>query len=80
MNDTVGTLVTNAFEDMQTKIGLILGTGCNAAYIEKIDRIKKFTPSDKGTNSTHARAHSLAHTASRTRMRASTSNPHDHQH
>lgn len=37
MNDTVGTLASCALEDPSCAIGLIVGTGTNAAYIEKIE-------------------------------------------
>merc|ERR1719277_1127369 len=35
-NDTVGTLVTEYFQDNNTSIGVILGTGSNAAYWERV--------------------------------------------
>ncbi|VDO07559.1 unnamed protein product [Rodentolepis nana] len=37
VNDTVGTLASCALEDPSCAIGLIVGTGTNAAYIEKIE-------------------------------------------
>nr|CDS34383.1 hexokinase type 2 [Hymenolepis microstoma] len=37
VNDTVGTLASCALEDCSSAIGLIVGTGTNAAYIEKIE-------------------------------------------
>ncbi|KAI8984577.1 hypothetical protein BDF20DRAFT_860667 [Mycotypha africana] len=48
VNDTVGTLLSNAYNKPETLAGLILGTGANGAYIEKIDKIKKW----KGGKST----------------------------
>lgn len=42
VNDTVGTLIAHAYTDPQTYISVILGTGTNAAYVEKIDNIKKW--------------------------------------
>jgi hexokinase len=42
VNDTVGTLVSHAYVDPQTYVGIILGTGANAAYVEKIDQIRKW--------------------------------------
>ncbi|CAF4696111.1 unnamed protein product [Rotaria sp. Silwood1] len=39
VNDTVGTLMTCAYKNPNTAIGLILGTGTNACYIESLDRI-----------------------------------------
>lgn len=40
-NDTVGTLVTQYFQDSTAAIGVILGTGFNAAYWEKLKQIRK---------------------------------------
>lgn len=42
LNDTTGTLVQGAFMDRQCGIGLILGTGSNACYIEKANKIEKW--------------------------------------
>ena len=39
LNDTTGTLVKGAYDNPNTVIGLILGTGCNGAYLEKIQNI-----------------------------------------
>jgi hexokinase len=39
LNDTTGTLIQGAYTDKNTAIGLILGTGSNACYIEKAERI-----------------------------------------
>ncbi|KAJ1548223.1 hexokinase A, partial [Nowakowskiella sp. JEL0078] len=41
VNDTVGTLVSHAYSNPQTYISVILGTGFNAAYVEKVDQIPK---------------------------------------
>ncbi|KAI8897032.1 hypothetical protein BC833DRAFT_540711 [Globomyces pollinis-pini] len=46
VNDTVGTLVTHAYTDPQTYIGVILGTGTNAAYVEKSHNIPKWNRDD----------------------------------
>lgn len=40
-NDTVGTLISRSYSDPKTAVGIILGTGCNAAYIENVRRITK---------------------------------------
>lgn len=40
-NDTVGTLISRSYNDPKTAVGIILGTGCNAAYIENAERITK---------------------------------------
>ncbi|KAI8060895.1 hexokinase-domain-containing protein [Gongronella butleri] len=42
VNDTVGTLLSNAYQKPATIAGLILGTGSNGAYIEKMDKIGKW--------------------------------------
>jgi hexokinase len=39
LNDTTGTLVTGAAVDEKTRIGMILGTGSNAAFLERADRV-----------------------------------------
>lgn len=41
INDTTGTLVASNYVDSNTKMGVIFGTGCNAAYFEKIKNIPK---------------------------------------
>ncbi|KAL9544892.1 hypothetical protein MBANPS3_007396 [Mucor bainieri] len=42
VNDTVGTLMANAYRHPATSMGIILGTGTNAAYYEKLKNIKKW--------------------------------------
>ena len=49
-NDTVGTLMSCAFEEPDCKIGLICGTGSNACYTEKSKNIMML--SDEVRNST----------------------------
>lgn len=39
LNDTTGTLVQGASIDSRAKIGIILGTGANAAFLERADRV-----------------------------------------
>jgi len=43
INDTVGTLLAGCYQEVKsdTCVGVILGTGTNACYIEKIENIKK---------------------------------------
>jgi len=41
INDTTGALIASKYKDPDTIIGAIFGTGCNAAYIEKIKNIPK---------------------------------------
>lgn len=40
LNDTTGTLVQGATQDRKTAIGLILGTGSNACYMERADQVE----------------------------------------
>ncbi|KAI9100401.1 hypothetical protein DFS34DRAFT_614486 [Phlyctochytrium arcticum] len=50
VNDTVGTLISHAYVDNATYMGVILGTGSNAAYVEKMENIPKWKgpPSSTG--------------------------------
>lgn len=43
VNDTVGTLLAQMYADSRTKISVILGTGSNAAYVERQKNIKKIS-------------------------------------
>lgn len=43
-NDTVGTLCSAVLGDPDTSMGVILGTGNNGCYREKVTNIKKLTP------------------------------------
>jgi hexokinase len=47
INDTTGTLIASAYVDTRTRIGCIFGTGCNAAYIEKVGNITKLKTRQK---------------------------------
>lgn len=47
LNDTTGTLVQGLYYDPTCAIGLILGTGSNACYIEKIENVKYWTERDE---------------------------------
>ncbi|CAK9298127.1 unnamed protein product [Gordionus sp. m RMFG-2023] len=40
MNDTVGTLISCAFTDYYSLVGIILGTGSNACYMEKLENVE----------------------------------------
>lgn len=42
INDTVGTLAAGRYNDEDVVIGVILGTGSNAAYVEEASAILKF--------------------------------------
>lgn len=48
INDTVGTLMARAICDMECRVGLIVGTGVNLAYVEKAENIPKLGPSTLG--------------------------------
>ena len=41
INDTTGTLIASAYVNPRTRIAVIFGTGCNAAYMERIGDIPK---------------------------------------
>ena len=41
INDTTGTLIASHYVDPSTRMGIIFGTGCNAAYMEKCGNIPK---------------------------------------
>jgi len=41
INDTTGTLIASHYVNPKTKIAVIFGTGCNAAYMEHIKEIPK---------------------------------------
>ncbi|TIB17586.1 hypothetical protein E3P92_01001 [Wallemia ichthyophaga] len=41
INDTTGTMIASRYTHPNTRIGLILGTGCNAAYMDKMHNITK---------------------------------------
>ena len=48
LNDTTGTLVKGHYDNPQTGIGLILGTGCNGAYLEDASKITNWQQGNKG--------------------------------
>jgi len=41
INDTTGTLIASHYVNPRTKIAVIFGTGCNAAYMEEVKNIPK---------------------------------------
>ena len=47
LNDTTGTLVQGLYQDPTCGIGLIMGTGGNACYIEKIDNVLYWRDKDE---------------------------------
>uniref|UniRef100_A0A1B0C9I6 Phosphotransferase n=2 Tax=Lutzomyia longipalpis TaxID=7200 RepID=A0A1B0C9I6_LUTLO len=42
LNDTTGTLMSCAWKNHNTRIGLIVGTGSNACYVEKVENAEMF--------------------------------------
>lgn len=42
INDATGTMMMGSYLDKRSAIGLILGTGCNASYFERVERIEKW--------------------------------------
>ncbi|XP_012221935.1 hexokinase type 2 [Linepithema humile] len=48
LNDTTGTLVQGSTLDSDTAVGLILGTGSNACYLENADRVEHWEPERHG--------------------------------
>lgn len=43
LNDTTGTLMSCAWKNPNCRIGVIVGTGCNACYTEKVENVELFT-------------------------------------
>lgn len=41
INDTTGTLIASHYVNPLTKISVIFGTGCNGAYMDKVEDIEK---------------------------------------
>jgi hexokinase len=41
INDTTGTLIASSYVNPNTRIAVIFGTGCNAAYMERVGEIHK---------------------------------------
>lgn len=48
LNDTTGTLLQGATQDPHTAMGLILGTGSNACYLERADKVEHWEPERHG--------------------------------
>ena len=46
VNDTTGTQLAVGYNDPDCHIGVILGTGTNACYMENLDKVGKF-PGDR---------------------------------
>uniref|UniRef100_A0A7S0CQM3 Phosphotransferase n=1 Tax=Amorphochlora amoebiformis TaxID=1561963 RepID=A0A7S0CQM3_9EUKA len=54
INDTVGTLVTEYFEDDTALLGVIIGTGFNVAYWEKVANIPKYIRANPSADPSHS--------------------------
>ena len=61
VNDTTGALIASAYNDPETIVGAIFGTGCNAAYMERVSRIPKIqgkgTTSDSNASTAESESH-----------------------
>ncbi len=80
INDTIGTLVTRRYSDRNCDLGVIIGTGTNASYPEKISNIKKVRRLKTRTgqmaiNIEWGNFNRLPHTAYDKKLDASTANP-----
>lgn len=42
LNDTTGTLMSCAWKNHNTYVGLIIGTGTNACYVESVEKVELF--------------------------------------
>lgn len=51
LNDTTGTLVQGASMDARTRVGIVLGTGSNACYVERADRVQHWETERHGERS-----------------------------
>jgi len=50
LNDATGTLVQGVYLDPECAISMILGTGSNACYLEKVERVHKWTNREEFDN------------------------------
>lgn len=46
VNDTTGTLISCAFKNRECRIGLIVGTGTNACYMEDVNNVQCMLPAE----------------------------------
>ena len=44
LNDSVGTLAGGRYSDQDVELGVILGTGTNASYVENAAAVTKLSP------------------------------------
>ena len=50
VNDTTGTLISCAYQNRECRVGLIVGTGTNACYMENLDNVHCMHPTDDKLN------------------------------
>ena len=50
LNDTTGCLMSCAWKEPKCRIGLILGTGTNACYLEDVEKVTTFNPEKDDVN------------------------------
>lgn len=50
LNDTTGTLMSCAHRNPKCRIGVIVGTGCNACYVERVEAVDLLEQDCKSTN------------------------------
>lgn len=50
LNDTTGTLMSCAHRNPECRIGVIVGTGCNACYVEKVEEVDLLESQYKQSN------------------------------
>lgn len=50
LNDTTGTLMSCAHRNPECRIGVIVGTGCNACYVERVEEVDLLEPEFKQNN------------------------------
>ncbi|CAO2656262.1 Nn.00g050650.m01.CDS01 [Neocucurbitaria sp. VM-36] len=60
VNDTVGAMIASAYNDPETIIGAIFGTGCNAAYMASLSDITKLEPNTQDAHSNRTKDQKMA--------------------
>lgn len=61
VNDTTGTLISCAFKNRECRIGLIVGTGTNACYMENLDNVQCMQPQVEPRTATLTNGHHQNH-------------------
>ncbi|TDG50875.1 hypothetical protein AWZ03_002864 [Drosophila navojoa] len=51
LNDTTGTLMSCAHRNPECRVGVIVGTGCNACYVEQVENVELLDPNFKRSRS-----------------------------